>query len=247
MPLIECPMCLRKLRLPEDLAGRAVRCVHCGGEFTGPTAEGEPYAPIRLASPDPVPPIRERRERSADGKEPCPRCGERIWSEADRCRRCGLDLRRYDDYEDDRPWERGIRRDSEPHRAPTILALGIISIVCSPMVPCCGVIGLVFGLIGLGLGIPSWVMGRRDLTKIERGEMDPRGERGTRSGMICGMVGTSLNIAGIVLLVLFYVAMFAWLSYQSSSTPPATRGTPTRKMMSNPFPVHGNMRGWSSE
>jgi hypothetical protein len=244
MPLIECPLCLKQLRLPEELAGRAVRCVHCSGEFTAPASENEQYAPIREVRVTP-----QRQEGPGDGKAPCPRCGQLIWLEADRCRHCGADLRDDDDRDDYRPWERGgIRRDAEPHRAPTILALGIISIVVSPMVPCCGVIGLAFAMLGLGMGIPSWIMGRRDLTKIQRGEMDPRGESSTRSGMICGMVGTILNVVGIFLIVAFYVVMFGWMAYQSSlrqSSQPSP--APVRKMMSAPFPVRGNMRGWSNE
>jgi hypothetical protein len=105
------------------------------------------------------------------------------------------------------------------------------------MVPCCGVIGLAFAMLGLGMGIPSWIMGRRDLTKIQRGEMDPRGETGTRRGMICGMVGTILNVVGIFLIVLSYVAFFAWMNYQRSLERSAQpRPAPVRKMMSAPLP-----------
>src|SRR5436189_54026 len=70
---------------------------------------------------------------------------------------------------DDRPWERPeeghVRRDWEPHRANTVLTLGIISVAIAPLC----------GLAGLALGIPTWVMGGGDLRKMRARVMDPRG------------------------------------------------------------------------
>jgi hypothetical protein len=105
-------------------------------------------------------------------------------------------------------WEgRGTRRDSEPHRGQTVLTLGVISVVC-------GVVTFIacpfLCVFGLGLGIPAWVMGHRDLKKMRLNLMDPRGEPRTRSGWICGMVGTILGGMGLLisaLLIVVYVIL----------------------------------------
>jgi hypothetical protein len=69
----------------------------------------------------------------------------------------------------------------KPHRATTILVLGILSlIVCAP------------------LGIFAWIMGNADLKAMEAGTMDPAGRSNTNAGRICGIIGTVLLIIGVV-------------------------------------------------
>jgi hypothetical protein len=53
----------------------------------------------------------------------------------------------------------------------------------------------------LVFGIIAWVLGRADLNKMKRGEMDREGEALTRVGYILGIVSTLLWAA----LILFYV------------------------------------------
>lgn len=84
-----------------------------------------------------------------------------------------------------------------------MLTLGILSIVfptlamlvccCCPLIPGAG------GLVGLGLGIPALLMGKRDLKLMDEGRMDPSGRGMTNGGMICGIIGTILG--GLTLLV----------------------------------------------
>src|SRR5262249_29290881 len=94
--------------------------------------------------------------------------------------------------EDERPWEREgfVRRDCEPHRGGLVQTLGIVSLCCLIGFLCGGI--LVTGP-GLGLGIAAWVMGSRDLARMNRGDMDPAGMPMTRTGRTCGMIGTMLN------------------------------------------------------
>ena len=218
MPLVvSCPLCETKLTLPEEFLGKQVKCAKCDGVFEAPTT-----AP---ASQDPSEGSERIREAPGDSsspdrdfeKIPCPRCGERIYADADRCRFCGEDLDEFDD----RRWEqrRGARRDSEPHRAPTIQALGIISIVCSVFVPCCGLIGVLFCIAGLSCGIPAWVMGHRDLNRMRLGEMDRRGRSGTQGGRTCGIVGVVLNILGVFAIIALYVGFFAFFAITKPSGP----------------------------
>ena len=70
----------------------------------------------------------------------------------------------------------------KPHRATTILVLGILSLVlCAP------------------LGIAAWVMGNSDLKEMDGGTMDPSGRGMTNAGKICGMIATILLALGVIL------------------------------------------------
>lgn len=74
-------------------------------------------------------------------------------------------------------------------RGALILVLGVLSI----------------SVLGPFAGIPAWVLGRRDLQKIDHG-LIPRSEHSiTKAGMILGIVGTFLIllafIVGIILVV----------------------------------------------
>ncbi len=78
----------------------------------------------------------------------------------------------------------------EQGRGTLILILGVLSLVT-------------FGPI---LGIPAWVMGKKDLKKIEAG-MIPMSERSsTKAGMILGIIGTFL--IGVAVFCGVAVAVF---------------------------------------
>ncbi len=72
----------------------------------------------------------------------------------------------------------------EPHRGTTVLVLGILGIVLCPI---CGII--------------AWVMGNKDIPKMEAGTMDPEGLGSTKAGKICGIIATILMIIGVVVWV----------------------------------------------
>jgi hypothetical protein len=142
-----------------------------------------PAAPVPPESP-PSRPNPPRLAEEDDDLRPCPACGKNIHYDARHCYRCGADLR------EERPRSRRrsrelIRRDAEPHRGGTILALGIISLCATATF--CG------APVGVGLGLTAWLMGRTDLNKIRAGLMDRDGEGPTQSGLICGIIGTCLN------------------------------------------------------
>src|SRR5262245_5360006 len=95
------------------------------------------------------------------------------------------------DYRDPYGYRGPYDRPVEPHRGAAVLTLGILSLVI------CGV-GFVTGLI-------AWIMGGIDLSKIQRGVMDRQGEGTTRAGMICGIIGTVLQVLGFFLFILLSV------------------------------------------
>jgi hypothetical protein len=189
-------------------------------------------------APTPPPPFATPRAEQ-DDLIPCPHCGERIGKLLNRCPHCDKRVTRDDEEDeeeaDDRPWERPrrrpVRRDCEPHRGALVLVFGILSVVFAPFT-CCSLPGLFAGFLALGLGIPSWVMGQRDLRRMAQGEVDPEGKGLTQGGMICGIIGTSL--AGVMLLiwiafVVFYVVMMIAAASSNSNNPPFMPPPPPRK------------------
>src|SRR5207253_1790321 len=156
---------------------------------------------------------------------------------ASRCRHCGEEL---EEEQDDRPWERGVRRDCEPHRGGMLLTLGIVSIVCSAVsLPffCCYGLGAVIAGVGLALGIPAWVMGHRDLAMMRQGVKDPAGRGLTQGGWICAIIGTCLNVMSVLASLAMVCLMI--IGFMASPTPapgpapapaPVTRPAPQRKM-----------------
>jgi uncharacterized BrkB/YihY/UPF0761 family membrane protein len=87
-----------------------------------------------------------------------------------------------DDYDDDR------RGGLEPHRGVMILVFGILGLMAC----------FIFGIV-------AWVMGKGDLEKMKRGEMDREGEALTRVGYILGIVSTVLVLVLFVIWLLVVV------------------------------------------
>lgn len=77
-----------------------------------------------------------------------------------------------------------------PHRGVTILVLGILGLLLCQF-----------------LGIPAWIMGKGDLERIDRGEMDPEGRSLTQVGMILGMISVGLLIIGMLIGILMVVGV----------------------------------------
>jgi predicted Zn finger-like uncharacterized protein len=104
MPInTDCPSCNRKLRVPDDLLGKKVKCPTCGTTFTAAESNG--------GLPD-----EERRPAPAGPPAPPPDEGENEPAG-----------RRYED--EDRPRRRRSRSYEQPHRGTLILVLGILGLV----------------------------------------------------------------------------------------------------------------------
>lgn len=220
MPVIvNCPSCRGPLRVPDELLGKNVRCPTCQATFEAqqapvpPPPEPPPNLPepssVRLppepaAPPPPSPgPWRAPPENQPEPEvepEPCPYCGKLIDPNANVCPHCRAEL---EDEDFDRPWDRirgEVRRDCEPHRGTLVMILGIVSVAlgaASLPAVCCGPLGLLT-LIATPLGITAWVLGHKDLQRMQLRQMDPQGESQTRAGWICGIIGTALGICGLL-------------------------------------------------
>jgi predicted Zn finger-like uncharacterized protein len=108
MPItVDCPSCNRKLRVPDDLQGKKVKCPTCGTTFTaGASAAPPPVEEEERPAPAPVSP---RRSAPKDEYEEEPAYRE--------------------DEDEERPRRRRSRASMQPHRGTLILVLGILSLV----------------------------------------------------------------------------------------------------------------------
>lgn len=170
---VDCPSCDQKLRVPDDLLGKKVKCPACITMFRA-TASG-------LEEPADSPAV-DQDERQSRSSALTP------------SRRGAPPRQRFDDDEDDeddvprrRSRGRALRRKRSahyaPHRGVIILVMGILAIVTG---------------LHLILGPIAWVMGNNDIKEIQAGRMDPEGEGMTNIGRILGMVATILGIIGLV-------------------------------------------------
>ena len=235
--IIECPSCGRKLRVPDELLGKAVKCPTCEHMFEAPTAQSPGRAASRISAGA------RFRLRAAGGSA---RIGCAAWlgratslgsghrlsalpelrwrndKDATRCRFCGEALKP-EEQETNRTWQQthapALRRDAEPHRGTLILTLGIISIA----------LGMLCGIFGLPLGIAAWVMGRHDLMKMRQRTMDPAGEGLTQAGWICGIIGTILDSLWL-LGCLIYVAFIFTFALSMRPKPPLPPAPPVQPM-----------------
>jgi predicted RNA-binding Zn-ribbon protein involved in translation (DUF1610 family) len=102
----QCPQCGKKLKAPDDAAGKSSSCPGCGGKVTCPEPvydaevvdmeltpdkpKGfDPFADLDDDKPYGVagaPPV---AQTSDDSRRPCPMCGEMIVATAAKCRFCG--------------------------------------------------------------------------------------------------------------------------------------------------------------
>lgn len=93
-----------------------------------------------------------------------------------------------------------------PHRGTMILVFGILGLAGLPLGMGCCIIFAVFS----AFSVAAWVMGQKDLKKIDAGYMDPSGRQSTNAGRICGIIGTILwgvGIIGMVILAVIGVSM----------------------------------------
>ena len=80
----------------------------------------------------------------------------------------------------------GMGHGWEAHRGPTILVLGIVSLVCC-----------------FFAAIPAIIMANEDLRKMDQGVMNPDGRALTTAGKIIGIVSLIMNAVVIVIQILF--------------------------------------------
>jgi predicted Zn finger-like uncharacterized protein len=236
--LVHCPECSRKLRIPDDLLGKKVKCPDCQGTFTAEAedapaekpavdegVEEKPSSRRKRSAPPAEEEERPKRRRGRDDEDddeedrPSRRRPRRFEDDEDDDEEDEDDRpskrrrRRFDDDEDDDDddYRRSrVRRDLEPHRGTLILVLGILSTCLGAFGMCC--FGVLLGPVALGLGIPAWVMGHGDRKRMAAGTLDPSGRGPTTGGYVCGIVGTCLGALALLLSIAAIIFQFSVLN-----------------------------------
>jgi predicted Zn finger-like uncharacterized protein len=119
--IVSCPDCDRKLRVPDNLLGKKVKCPGCGNTFTAETngaAPGRGSAAIRREEDDEDDLPRGKRRREEDDDDEAPRKRRRDDEDEDdepRSKR----RRRDDEDEDDEPRGKRRRRDEDEEPEPS--------------------------------------------------------------------------------------------------------------------------------
>jgi predicted Zn finger-like uncharacterized protein len=122
---VQCPDCQSKLKVPETLLGKSVKCPKCGSVFKAAAGDA-------AEAPVPEAPVRERP--AARPRTPPPEPDEEF-EEGD------------EGGDEDRPRRPRRRRGGyeAPHRGGLVLTLGILSIPLA----CCPIVGLILGIVSL--------------------------------------------------------------------------------------------------
>jgi predicted RNA-binding Zn-ribbon protein involved in translation (DUF1610 family) len=105
MPIsFQCPQCGKKLKAPDNAAGKSSTCPGCGGRVTCPEpvydAEVIEMTPLESPGVDPYGDLgadgtygvvdpQPAADSSTESRRPCPMCGEMILTTAAKCRFCG--------------------------------------------------------------------------------------------------------------------------------------------------------------
>jgi hypothetical protein len=220
---VQCPACKQAFHPAEAAPAGGIRpaAAGLGVNSANKPGEKEPKAPPIPPSRPPLPATRDdtrgstRRRKRKEEDDLCPKCRGLVPRSADRCPECGAELEPEAET-DYRPWEQsGLeRRDSAAHRGTFILLLGLVSFALALLFWCPMLfrawLGVVASSAGLATGLSAWMMGHKDLRKMEEHSMDRRGRGSTNVGMIFGIIGTL--IGGIAWLIALGVALYSWLN-----------------------------------
>lgn len=115
------------------------------------------------------------------------------------------------------PWERPgyFRLDCEPHRGNFLWWLGLAGFLVGALafIPQCG---LIPGLLGIALALPTRYMAKADLRKMQAGMMDPSGRTATaiaKDFSTAGLVysGFGVVVWGGLFLIQWWIENGLWL------------------------------------
>jgi hypothetical protein len=128
----------------------------------------------------------------------CNNCGTEYGEGINYCSKCGNPISPVKKTIESEP----TIRYQESGRGTLILILGLLSFIFGPF-----------------CGIPAWVMGSGDLTKIKRGIIDISEKTATKIGMIFGIITTLL----IPFIIIFGIATVVGINVFTASSTQANR------------------------
>lgn len=225
--IIACPNCHRALSLPTNAFVQLARCPVCRETFLCEAAplwapqairsSGEPIEASRSATEPALEPALEPSEwfqydcgLNGEGTEHCPICEAAVPPDRDECPKCRVEFLPRRDTEE-RPWEGpdGQRRDRLPHRGGLLLTLATVSALVPLLALCTCFLVVLFGFIGIGLGVGTVYAARSDLRRMREGIMETTGRRATIAAMVLGIIGVVLNALTMAPIIGLLIA--GWL------------------------------------
>ncbi len=222
---IRCPGCSRTLRVPDEHAGKQVRCPACqqisvapaaanlaGTGAESPVSEASPASNWHLRTPDgpTYGPLtwQQAREWAAEGRITA---GCQLADDADGKWRPATEF-----FPALQPLPSAPRTPAPPTYPWTAEQVGEAGGGSRNYVsPHRGGLILVLGLLGFIMTCPicsllAWVMGSHDLAEMRAGRMDRSGEGLTQAGQVLGMILSIFCILGcVVILALLLLAAAA--------------------------------------
>jgi hypothetical protein len=221
---IRCPGCSRTLRVPDEHAGKQVRCPACQQICVAPAAFGSASAAADPAGVTADDATWHLRTENGPTYGPIAWSQVRSWAGEGRIT-AGSQLAS----DADGRWQPAteffpeLRRSAAPAPAPTPQTYPWTSeqvaersgVARGYVNPHRGGLILVLGLLGFIVTCPifslmAWVMGSHDLAEMRAGRMDRSGEGLTQAGQILGMVIGGFCILGAAVgLFLFAVVAIA--------------------------------------
>jgi len=181
--VVTCPQCERKLRVPQDLLGKKVKCPTCGTTFTA-EAGGAASLPDEEEAPRPsrrsaAPPPEEQYEEEPRPSRRAPVRSRRDDDEDDD----------YDDEDDDRP-RRSVRRRRRSGAAQDAVNGPGVGLIVTGVLGCVGqAAGIIMNLAGAGLAAGN-----------------ARGAGNAMGGMVSGAMGVVFGTIGLLVGIFIIVA-----------------------------------------
>ncbi len=216
-----CQGCARKLRVPDEHAGKKARCPQCGMIYVVPDSADarSPSSPDERRRYDEtvyVPPrdtdksaLHRWHVQTAEGRNygPVARAELDQWYAEGRIPATAL-LRREGEehwhaaaeiYSDLASRRRGISERDNPfaeRAAPLVISNPFATSSTRPLLPHRGGVILTLGILGWALcfvfGPFAWAMGQSDMREMRAGRMDPAGMSLTQAGMVLGIIQSIL-------------------------------------------------------
>jgi hypothetical protein len=202
MPLVvSCPSCGKKLKVPDNLIGKPVRCADCAGTFTAESPAAAPPPSSRVPASAPRPPADDMDD---DDDRPGPRS---------------------------RGGRRDPNANYAPHRGGMILAFGIISLASLAFLPVLlGLpMGIVAWILG-GRDMKAMAAGRMDPEGRSMTQIGfILGIVGTVINTLI-LVGTCLYILVVVVIIGLFAGTVASMPTGAKVPPPNFNNPPRKKI-----------------
>jgi hypothetical protein len=221
MPVVvNCTKCQKKLKIPDELLGKKVKCPTCSAVFTAEASEG-----VAEDKPAPKPAAKKPPVEDKDDDVPAPKAKRKPVDEDDEDegvsskpskRKAAADeddedeppkkssKRKVDDDDDDddAPKKKSKRRgdddDDDDDDRPSRRGRGNMAPHRGVMILILGLCGILPCCIGLICGPVAFFLGSADIKKMDEGSMDPTGRTLTQVGRFVGLAFGILWVLSII-------------------------------------------------